>query len=134
MKYSNNSLEKNIKKRNQYKTFKKHCFSWRGLWSNRTLFFENISELKLKLINHYTKSFMKPLLVPFGLIPNQIMSKECPKREKKENIIKGKEITDSTNDFKIFKCKTHKNIKNNYILKIGTNGEKLNIFKFKCFY
>jgi len=66
-------------------------------------------------------------LVEFGLIPNQIMSKECPKREKKENIIKGKEITDSTNDFKIFKCKTHNNIKNNYILKIGTNGEKLNI-------
>ena len=64
MKYSNNSLEKNIKKRNQYKTFKKHCFSWRGLWSNRALFFENISELKLKLINHYTKCFMKPLLVP----------------------------------------------------------------------
>ena len=66
-------------------------------------------------------------LVEFGLIPNQIMSKECPKREKKENIIKGKEITDSTNDFKIFKCKTHNNNKNNYILKIGTNGEKLNI-------
>ena len=64
MKYSNNSLEKNIKKRNQYKTFKKHCFSWRGFWSNRKSFFENISELKLKLTNHYTKSFMKPLLVP----------------------------------------------------------------------
>ena len=64
MKYSNNSLEKNIKKRNQYKTFKKHCFSWRGLWSNRKLFFENLTDLKLKLTNHYTKSFMKPLLVP----------------------------------------------------------------------
>ena len=64
MKYSNNSLEKNIKKRNQYKRFKKHCFSWRGLWSNRKIFFENESHLKLKLINHYTKTFMKPLLVP----------------------------------------------------------------------
>ena len=64
MKYSNNSLEKNIKKRNQYKRFKKHCFSWRGLWSKRKLFFENISDLKFKLTNHYTKSFMKPLLVP----------------------------------------------------------------------
>ena len=64
MKYSNNSLEKNIKKRNQYKTFKKHCFSWRGFWSSRPLFFENSSQLKLKLTNHYTKSFMKPLLVP----------------------------------------------------------------------
>ena len=64
MKYSNNSLEKNIQKRNYYKTIKKNCFSWRGLWSNRKIFYENISELKLKLINHYTKSFMKPLLVP----------------------------------------------------------------------
>ena len=64
MKYSNNSLEKNIKKKNQYKSFKKHCFSWRGYWSNRHVFFENISELKMKLTNHYTKSFMKPLLVP----------------------------------------------------------------------
>ena len=64
MKYSNNSLEKNIKKRNQYKRFKKNCFSWRGLWSNRSLFFENTSELKLKMTNHFTKSFMKPLLVP----------------------------------------------------------------------
>ena len=64
MKYSNNSLEKNIKKRNQYKRFKKNSFSWRGLWSNRSLFFEKISELKLKMTNHYTKSFMKPLLVP----------------------------------------------------------------------
>ena len=64
MKYSNNTLEKNIQKRNHYKAIKKHCFSWRGLWSNRNIFYENISNLKLKLINHYTKNFMKPLLVP----------------------------------------------------------------------
>ena len=33
--------------------------------------------------------------VEFGLIPNQIMVKECIKRDKKENIIKGKEIIDT---------------------------------------
>ena len=30
--------------------------------------------------------------VEFGLIPTQIMNKECKKREKKEDIIKGKEV------------------------------------------
>ena len=63
-KYSNNSLEKNIKNKNRYKVFKKNAFSWRGYWSYRENFFENISEFKCKLINHYTKTFMKPILVP----------------------------------------------------------------------
>ena len=65
LKYSNNSLEKNIKKKNQYKRFKIQCFSWRGYWSDRTMFFdEGGPKFKWKLINHYTKSFMKPILVP----------------------------------------------------------------------
>ena len=63
-KYSNNSLENTIQKKNRYKAIKKKAFSWRGLWSDRKLFFENPDQLKLKLINHYTKSFMKPLLAP----------------------------------------------------------------------
>ena len=79
--YSNNSLEKNIKKKNLYKVIKKNIFSWRGYWSDRTIFYQenikkenldndsiadknNVSKIKYKLINHYTKSFMKPLLVP----------------------------------------------------------------------
>ena len=33
-------------------------------------------------------------LVEFGLIPNQIINKESPKRERKENILKGKQVTD----------------------------------------
>ena len=66
-------------------------------------------------------------LVEFGLIPNQLMNKDCPKRDKKENYIKGKQITDSSNDLKIYKSKTHSTQKNKYILKIGINGEKLNI-------
>ena len=63
-KYSNNSLENTIQKKNRYKAIKKKSFSWRGFWSDRKLFFENVDQLKLKLINHYTKTFMKPLLAP----------------------------------------------------------------------
>ena len=63
-KYSNNSLEKNIKNRNEYKICKKHLFSWRGYWSCRENFFTDNSKFKYKLINHYTKDFMKPILVP----------------------------------------------------------------------
>ena len=78
--YSNNSLEKNIRRKNIYKIIKKTNFSWKGFWSDRTLFYQNIinnknnndsfadkrnvSKIKYKLINHYTKSFMKPLLAP----------------------------------------------------------------------
>ena len=65
LKYSNNSFEKSMKVKNKYKKIKKQCFSWRGLWSNRDIFFgENGPEFKLKLVNHYTKDFMRPILVP----------------------------------------------------------------------
>ena len=65
LKYSNNSFEKALKVKNKYKKIKKQCFSWRGLWSDRNMFFgENGHEFKLKLINHYTKNFMRPILVP----------------------------------------------------------------------
>ena len=87
--YSNNSLEKTLKKKNLYKIIKKNLFSWRGYWSDRNLFYQenlnkknnnesnndsiadiiNVSKIKYKLINHYTKSFMKPLLVPILDIP-----------------------------------------------------------------
>ena len=63
-------------------------------------------------------------LVEFGLIPNQIMNKECTKRDKKENILKGKEITDSTSDLIHYLCKSHNNDykQNNdlIVLKIGS--------------
>ena len=87
VKYSNNSLEKNIKHKNRYKIFKKSAFSWRGYWSCRENFFENVSKFKYKLINHYTKSFMKPILVPIidisyylpefsGFNPNNLFKNE----------------------------------------------------------
>ena len=67
--YSNNSLEQNIQKKNIYKILKKKMFSWNGYWSERSLFYpnendQNTHRLKYKLINHYSKSFMKPVLVP----------------------------------------------------------------------
>ena len=64
MKYSNNSLENNIKKKNRYKIIKKKSFSWNGFWSDKKLFFENADLLKSKIKNHYTKTFMRPILVP----------------------------------------------------------------------
>ena len=63
-KYSNNSLENTIQKKNRYKYIKKRAFSWNGLWSDRKLFFETPQKLKYKIINHYTKTLMKPLLSP----------------------------------------------------------------------
>ena len=63
-KYSNNSLEKNIRNKNKYKSFKKNAFSWRGYWSCRQNFFTDKSPFKYKVINHYTKNFMKPILMP----------------------------------------------------------------------
>ena len=67
VKYSNNSLEKNLYKKNMYRKIKKSMFSWNGLWSDKAIFYdENISDniLKYKIKNYYTKSLMRPLLVP----------------------------------------------------------------------
>jgi hypothetical protein len=44
-------------------------------------------------------------MVEFGLIPTQIISKECSKREKRQNIKKGKEITNSKCDLKCYVSK-----------------------------
>jgi len=68
-------------------------------------------------------------LVEFGLIPTQIMNKECSKREKKEDIIKGKEITDSNGQFISEKCIL--NLENSEINNII---EKENVFVLKFGY
>ena len=51
--------------------------------------------------------------VEFGLIPTQILNKECGKRLKKEDIMKGKEITDSTCELGLNKCKKHSESQSN---------------------
>ena len=43
--------------------------------------------------------------VEFGLIPTQVMSKDCGKREKKQDLIKGKEITDPKANLINYECK-----------------------------
>ena len=87
LKYSNNSLEKNKKIKNIYKRLKKKTFSWNGYWSDRNLFFENQDKLKLKVMNHLTKTLMKPVLEPIldisyylpafsGFNPNKLFNPE----------------------------------------------------------
>jgi hypothetical protein len=46
--------------------------------------------------------------VEFGLIPSQVMSKDCGKRDKKEELLKGKEITDPTAVLVKYECKSIK--------------------------
>lgn len=63
-KVSNNSLENNKKIKNSYKSYKKESFCWGGYWSDRNLFYKDFDKLKLKVMNHYTNTFMKPILSP----------------------------------------------------------------------
>ena len=96
-KYSNNSLENTIMKKNRYKAIKKRAFSWNGLWSDRKLFFETPEKLKLKIINHYTKTLMKPLLSPILDIDYYLPDFTD---FKKENLFK-KNDNEENNQFKL---------------------------------
>jgi hypothetical protein len=51
---------------------------------------ENVNLAKIEEKSSYLRS------VEFGLIPTQVMNKECPKREKKRDIRKEKELTEYT--------------------------------------
>ena len=92
---------------------------------------EDIDLNKIENKNTYLR------MVEFGLIPNQIMTKECPKREKKEDIRKGKEITDINSKFKIYICNNDNNKEeeklNNNINEIKNNIKKGPIVKVKIF-
>ena len=63
-KYSNSSYESQKEKKSKYQKLKKKMFSWNGLCSDKDLFYKNVNRLKLKMVNHYTKNLMKPLLMP----------------------------------------------------------------------
>ena len=112
-KYSNNSLEKNVRNKNKYKSFKKNAFSWRGYWSCRKDFFCENPKFKYKLINHYTKNFMKPVLVPIldinyylpdfsGFEKNKLFRKGIPKENKInldiDKVLKASEATSEDNN------------------------------------
>ena len=55
------------------------------------------------------------------------MNKECSKREKKQSVKKGKEITDSTCDLKYYVCKA---LNGNDSIKITPNLSVLRIMSF----
>ena len=62
--YTNNSFYSVRNKKTRYKKIKKSLFTWSGTWSDRDLFYKDISKLKVRILNHYTKYFSKPYLVP----------------------------------------------------------------------
>ena len=66
LKYSNTSNKSKIKRKKIYIKQKKSIFSWNGMWSNRELFYEDINyhKIKYKIINHYSRNLMKPLICP----------------------------------------------------------------------
>ena len=133
-KYSNNSLEKNIKIRNKYKIYKKNVFSWRGYWSCRDNFYKNISSFKLKLKNHYTKNFMKPILEPIidisyylpefsGFNPKKLFLPDNQDKIFKLNmdidkILKTSEYNNQENSSE----DNNKNLKENYLVNIYKNS------------
>ena len=63
-----NSLKLNYnnfrERRNHYKVLKKKLFSWNFPWSNFDLFYNNQNKMKFKLLNHFTKKFSHPFLIP----------------------------------------------------------------------
>ena len=72
--------------------------------------------------------------VEFGLIPTQILNKECGKRIKKEDILKGKEITDTTCILFLNDCKNHSdNQSNKKEKKDCENKEKNSILCVRSF-
>ena len=55
-----------VKNRKEYKRQKQQIFTFNGMWSNKELFYGNINsgKIKYKIMNHYTKNFMRPLISP----------------------------------------------------------------------
>ena len=49
-------------KRLLYKSLKKKLFQWTGLWADKKLFYEEQHKLKLKVSNHYTSYYAKPIM------------------------------------------------------------------------
>jgi hypothetical protein len=70
--YNNQVFHSNKQKRVIYKFLKKKLFTWRGMWSDRELFYYNIEKLKLKTLNHYTAFLSRPILIPILDLDNYI--------------------------------------------------------------
>ena len=134
--YSNNSLERNIKIKKKYKIYKKIVFSWRGYWSCRDNFYKNIFSFKLKIINHYTKNFMKPILKPIidfsyylpefsGFDPKQLFFPDSQDNIFKLNMDIDKILKESENNNKenIFND-DNINLEENYLVNIYKNSNQ----------
>ena len=135
LKYSNNSLEKNKKIKNIYKRYKKSSFTWYGFWSDRNLFFHNAETLKLKLMNHLTKTLMKPVLIPIidityylpefsGFNPSKLFNKPVTNTSKFKLIMDIDKILKSSEPSNIKEIKKNLSDKNdeNFLREIYTKS------------
>ena len=122
LKYSNNSLERNKKIKRIYKQFKKKAFSWNGFWADRGLFFQNNDKLKLKVMNHLTKTMMKPVLEPIldisyylpafsGFNPETLFNKEKAEKNKFKLILDMDKILKSSDQNSLKEIKNNLNEK-----------------------
>ena len=66
IKLNNDRYKNKIKKRKEYKRQKQKIFCFNGMWSNRELFYGSINfgKIKYKVMNHYSKDLMRPLIRP----------------------------------------------------------------------
>ena len=62
----NKRYKNNIKNRKEYKRQKQKLFTFNGIWSDRELFYKygDNDIIKYKVINHYSKNLMRPILKP----------------------------------------------------------------------
>jgi WD40 repeat protein len=64
----------------------------------------------------------------FGLVPNQLMSKGCERKKKKEEILKGKEITNPESKFTKNECQNLKADNPSYEIKNNSNALMVRAF------
>ena len=63
---NNKRYKNNVKNRKEYKRQKQKLFTFNGMWSDRELFYkyDNNDIIKYKVMNHYSKNLMRPILTP----------------------------------------------------------------------
>ena len=64
MRMQNKKYNNVIENRYIYKKLKKSLFQWQGFWADKVVYYEETKKLKLKIKNHYTSYFAKPILSP----------------------------------------------------------------------
>ena len=66
IKLNNDRYKNKIKNRKEYKRQKQKVFCFNGMWSNKELFYGSIDcgKIKYKVMNHYSKNLMRPLIRP----------------------------------------------------------------------